>query len=445
MVRRAWERARRTEAPRGFENECLNRVWVEKPSIPLEGKRAFVTVISQGYESMLRALLDSLALHGNCAGVPFVVFCVGDDVYDALADWSDVVRVRCHAHGRVSAAVKGTIYSCSRWLQYKSIVSLEADMLVANDLNPLFQIIENGHPQNLYGCRHQATEHRFTLREILGHMNAPASDMEWLCGREGVAPHFHFNGGVLAGSWHAWRALDEGFEALNPFVSLWVEGAFHQSFSDEWAMNLVLSLSPHHLRPSELSPGFNVQVIDSHVDRWFQEESTPSGPHLSRLGEDARVLHFIAEKWRLFDVFARLMPSGSASQNPTFECRRCGHNGPLGEFSPSTVAVELTARGLPSALCHSCEATRKRNSLPASSDPSAQTLFRECEECHMTKGPCSCWVVGSVTGARFPNGHLKALCVECEKKGMEEPEQELHELAFEMKMEREQKRKNTHV
>ncbi|RYX84252.1 hypothetical protein EON83_11190 [bacterium] len=356
-LREAWMRVRWQEPPPGWDNESLHRLHIEKPTHPLEGKRAFVTVISAGYEAPLRALLDSLSLRGNCPDVPFVVFCVGDSVHDALEGWN-VIRIRCHAHGRVSAAVKGAIYSCTRWLKYESIVALEADMLVVDDVTYLFEAVEQGHKRNLYGCRSQGVERIHRLREVLGHMKAPASDLEFLTGTENLDTLFHFNGGVLAGSWAAWKALDEGFEVLNPFVSMWVEGAYHLAFTDEFAMNLVLSLFPQTLAACELSPGWNAQIIDTNVSHWIQEKSTHNGAQLLRMGEGVRIVHFIVEKPRQFELLARLKP---LLKTPLIMCRQCRVVKTCSHcFEPGTFAANRLmsgkAKGGRLATCRKCAA-----------------------------------------------------------------------------------------
>ncbi len=366
LVRESWTRTRWQLAPAEFQNDCLHRVFVQKPAAPLVGERAFESVVSAGYEEMLRALLDSLALRGNCEGVPFVVFCVGNETFQTVSHWPDATPILCHAHERLSPAVKGVIYSLSRWLDFDSVVALEADMLVVDDLNSLFEQVERGHPNTIHGARHQAQSEAYLLSEVLGHMNAPKSDLEWLTGRDDFDCLFFQNGGVMAGSRAAWKALDAGFESLSPFVSMWVEGAFHEPFADEFAMNLVLGLSPKKLSFAELAPAFNTQIIDANIGRWVSETPSPSGARFSRMGEPARVLHFIAEKARQLEMLSRLsLPAPDAASMavaPTtkrYRCRVCGFQTSCGScVAPGTVAAESLASGQQSVLDRVCQARR---------------------------------------------------------------------------------------
>ena len=375
QVRQGWERSRQQQPPEGFETDCLNRLWIEEPKIPLVGARAFATIISNGYEPMLRALLDSLSLRGECSGVPIIVFCVGDEVYQSLESWPDITRIRCHASERISPAIKGAIYSCARWLGFETIISLEADTLVVGELASIFDRVERAPASHFYGCRSQVRSEQFTLREVLGHMNTPRSDLFWLTQRPNYDALFHFNGGLLAARREAWQALDAAFESLNPFISLWVEGAFHFSFLDEFALNLVLGLSPD-LLPTELPPTFNVQIIDADVAHWLTETPTSTGSHFTRFGQVAHVLHFIHDKPLQATLANHLSTTLMSPQVPTatlspsalpqlpssgmLRCRQCHVQKSCGScFEPSTIAVERLTSGARSALCRACFAKRQ--------------------------------------------------------------------------------------
>ncbi len=287
-LRMHWDEVRQLIARPGRALDCLERLEIEPPNIQCD--RAIITVVTPGYENMATTMLDSLRRFGDTPEATIVVFCVGE-AFANMAMMPGITRIRCHAIERNSPAVKGALYSASRFINARSFISLEADMLIVGSLQPLWSLIENSRANSLMGCRAQLHDERFTLSKVLDQENAPPSDLKFLTNEEDYNSLFWFNGGLLCGQRAAFNELDSQLAAMMPFVSMWIDGALEKPFGDELAMNVAAGLMENI---GELAGCWNVQFYDLNRDHWLHTERTPDGLKFSRLGETARVLHFLS-------------------------------------------------------------------------------------------------------------------------------------------------------
>ncbi|RYG56196.1 hypothetical protein EON80_29655, partial [bacterium] len=302
----AWQSARALEPIHGGELDCLHRVEVVTDA--LEFDRAIVTVISPAYEWLLRHLLRSLKRVGNT--VPVVAFCI-DESYENMADWPDLVRVRCHSRERIDASVKGVIYSCARWVKAAHIISLEADMLVLESLDPLWAILEQTRSGTLAGCRPQYFPEIQSIQHVLDRERQKLTPLPWLGDEE-----FAFNGGLLAGDARAWEELDTRLRDMAPFSHVFTEGATRHPFADEILMNWALS-SMSHL---ELHQGWNVQFYSKKRWEWLTTLPGPQGREYRCHSHPAKVLHFVGPSRtgedNLLDVFLREIEENTLPASP---------------------------------------------------------------------------------------------------------------------------------
>ncbi len=264
-LRAAWSQVRQVRPRAGRELDCLQRVEVTPPPYPIRARRAIVTVISPGYENLLELMLHSLRRSAQLRETAVVVFVV-NGAGEALREQTDgglneldLYFIDCQSVERVSAAIKGAIYSCARWIEAETIVSLEADMLAVGSFEPLFATLENAHPTTIAGCRAQCVAQRFHLHAVLGHHGAPPADIRFLTGEEWNAK-FSFNGGLIAGGRAAWQQLDETICGMMPFAALFIEGGLRATFADEFVMNVAIAQMENRL---ELAPTWNVQFYDA--------------------------------------------------------------------------------------------------------------------------------------------------------------------------------------
>ena len=307
-----WEESRRVWPTGSKVFDCLERLEIEPPEIDCD--RAIVTIISEGYETLLRSMLDTLNRFGQTPEAKVIVFCVGK-AFDNISDIENITRIRCTAIERITPAIKGALYSAARLIGARSFIMLEADMLIVHSLQPLWTLIENARPGALIGCRAQLFSEQFTLREVLAQENAPCTDLEFLTNRVGFDSLFWFNGGLLAGRQEAFEKLEARFLEMMPFVSMWIEGAFEKAYADEFACNLAAGMMESRI---ELSGGWNVQFYNQARDHWCQTEHTPSGLKFSRLGETAKILHFLAPNRNLLnEVLEEINSVGIAPEGAT--------------------------------------------------------------------------------------------------------------------------------
>jgi len=304
LIERAWRMGRARQPSVGWESDCLERVDVEVPPVPIRCRRAIVTVATPGYEPCLDALIKSLcqAEGGALADAALVVFAVGTTFGWLREHHPWAVAVRCEATAPISAAVKGVLYSCARWIEADHILALECDMLALSPLAPLWRTLDGLRPEVMAGCRSQVAADRFRLAEVFGHMGCPQSDWEWLTGQPGFpSGRFCFNGGLLLGRRRAWLGLDAAIRRMGPRAVLWVEGAFWEGFRDELLMNLCLAEAGD---TAELPAAWNVQLCDPARDHWVQTERAADGMRYARLGETARLLHFVGAQRLILPVVA---------------------------------------------------------------------------------------------------------------------------------------------
>ncbi len=275
----------------GWELDCLERMEVEVPDPPIRCERCICTVVSPGYEAMTEVMLDTLACNGQSPEARVVLFTV-DDSYHTLAHRTDITRIRCRSLERLSPAVKGALYSASRFVKAGKILTLEADMLVVDSLQPLWALLDVVCPTVLLGSRPGQAQKRFKmLSHMTNTMKAKRSDMEFITGLVDFDSPFWFNGGVIAGAQEAFMRLDAEMRRLAPYSILWMEGGSPVAFTDEYLMNLCISLMNNS---AELAGTFNQQFYDLERDRWVQTVKPAQGSAYRQDGYPSHILHIIS-------------------------------------------------------------------------------------------------------------------------------------------------------
>ena len=122
-LKAGWQEVRQQRPTPGRSFDCLGRVQVTPPVVPIRNRHAVTTIISPGYETLLEQLLESLQRSGEVDGVAIVVFVVdGAGERAREYDWRglDLHFIDCQAIERTSAAIKGAIYSCARWIDIRN-------------------------------------------------------------------------------------------------------------------------------------------------------------------------------------------------------------------------------------------------------------------------------------------------------------------------------------
>lgn len=315
VLERAWREARQAQPPLGFEMDCLERLHVDIRSLPIKCKRAIVTIATKGFETMVGSMIQGVQRYGD-TDAKVIVFADADAGDFVRRHHPAVIVVPCVLAAPPSAAVKAVLYSCARWVEADTILALEADTLILSPLEQLFRTVENLRPGVMAGCRSQVMPTRFDLTEVFGHMACPESDWEWLTGeKQGVHGKFSFNGGLLCGSRSAFQAVDTAVRQMGPRGVLWAEGAFYEGFRDEFLMNICYARSGD---TAELPPAWNVQFCDAQRRHWMDTEVKPDGMHYTRLGETAKVLHFVGAQRRFMpEILDEIEKNGLSAAHKT--------------------------------------------------------------------------------------------------------------------------------
>ena len=319
-----YERFRRVTPAPGFEMDCLERLEVELPLTPIVCDRCICAVVSPGYETMLEVMLETLQRYGESSDACIVIFAV-DESYEALVRREDIICIRCRSVERVSPAVKGVIYSASRFIQARTILAVETDMLVVGSLQPLWTALESIDPTAIAGVRPPGDQDQ-DMTSVLAGMGAPPIDLEFLTGQPDFNCRRLFNGGTIAGGREAFTLLDQQIRLLCPRAILWVEGGSAAPYTDECLMNLCLGLSDNAVC---LHRSFNQQFYSTERERWLRTEKDASGLRFWTEGVPSRILHFVGpSRALLWQIKAEIDVYGIAPIEPAVigadtVCKKC--------------------------------------------------------------------------------------------------------------------------
>jgi hypothetical protein len=286
----AYYHIRKQNPSPGWELDCLERVEVELPNPPIICERCICTVASPGYERLVEALLDTWLAYGDSPDTPFIVFAI-DGSYESLAHRPEITRIRCRSVERLSAAVKGVIYSVARFVQSSYYLTVEADMLVVGGLQTLWAALDVTNPGVLMGVRSMVQAHRGDLDSMISIIGARKSDILAMCDLSSFNCPYWFNGGLIAGGRQAFVSLDAEMMRLAPHSILWMEGGSPVGWNDECLMNLCIGLMNN---AGELSTIINQQLFNYEREKWLQTRTTSEGMQYRQEGAASKILHFVS-------------------------------------------------------------------------------------------------------------------------------------------------------
>lgn len=268
--------------------DCLERVEIHLPAVPVVARRCIATVVSPGFEALLDDMLGSVVANGGCPDARLAVFAVdaGDECRRVAARYGAEL-IECTRRARVNATVKSVMYSAARVIDAEQFVCLDADMLVLRSLQPLFAAMDALPDGSILACREGNGNYFSDVSSILhtAYCGAPG-DLERIIGEdrgEGAYP-LVVNDGIFAGSRTALLALDATIRGW-PGAAGWVDER-----RDVWWRNqAVFNLAVAHLRcGAELDPAWNVQLHAQEVEVAWEDGRMSARWN----GRPARVLHF---------------------------------------------------------------------------------------------------------------------------------------------------------
>ncbi|HEX8318600.1 NPCBM/NEW2 domain-containing protein [Longimicrobium sp.] len=268
--------------------DCLQRVHIHPPAAPIVARRCIATVVSPGFEALLDDLLGSVVANAGCPDARLVVFAVDPDAAcRRIAARYGAEVVECTRKAHVNATVKSVMYSTPRVIDAEQFICLDADMLVLDDLDPVFAAIDACAPGAILACREANGFHYDDVEHaVMSVYGGRPGDLARIMGRDGGEGRDRLvvNDGIFAGSRGALQALDSLLREWRG-APRWVDER-----KDIWWRNqAVFNLAIAHLRCGvELDAVYNVQMNNQEVEMAWED-----GRAAARWqGRRARVLHF---------------------------------------------------------------------------------------------------------------------------------------------------------
>jgi hypothetical protein len=298
--------------------DCLGRTEITLPERALSARRCIATVASSGFDRLLDDLLGSVRANSNCMDTLLVVFLIGrDDACERVVAEHGAVAIHCARRGPPNATLKSVLYSAARVIDAEQFLCLDADMLVLDDLDPLFSAMDACLPGSLFACRETNSGYYRSVEHALTSIYyGDAGDLERIQGEktdDGAYP-LVVNDGLFAGDRAALLALDGVIRGW-PAAPAWVDELWHNTWRNQFVFNLAMAT----LRAGiELDPAYNVQLFCNDAEL----HESDGRIRATYRGRPARVLHFNGPgrdkypEWR--GRFARVVcpPLHAANQSP---------------------------------------------------------------------------------------------------------------------------------
>jgi predicted O-methyltransferase YrrM len=271
----------------GTLSDCLGRAEISLPSTPPRADCCVVTVVSPGFEERLDDLLGSLHANGACPDcLPLVFGLNADAACERVVAKYRATLVRCRLLGPLNAMSKAVLYSAARVADAQQFLCLDADMLVLDDLRPVFAALHACPEGSILACREGNGGGFHNLRHALSLVYGGGdADLHRLAVTPEEADYpLVVNDGLFAGSATALLALDGVIRAM-PQAAAWVDER-----SDIWWRNqFVFNLALARLRCGvELDATYNVQLHTQEV----QFRQADGRVRADWRGRAVRVLHF---------------------------------------------------------------------------------------------------------------------------------------------------------
>lgn len=274
--------------------DCLGRAEIElQPIAP--AARCIATVVTPGFEAMLADMLGSLHANGGCVDAAVLVFVVGtSETCDAVAARYGATIVRCRSVSKAGTAIKSILYSIAHVIEARHYICLDADMLIASSLEPLFAALEVLPKQSILACRDCNSDVYQNLRHVLeanyGGNDRDAALLE-LTEAECAYP-LVVNDGLFAGSRAALLSLDSTIRGI-PHAAQWMDARDQAPLRNQFLFNLALARLGTGVR---IDDTWNLQLHAQDAD-WDRSTSRASA---AWNGRPAHILHFSGHSKRKY-------------------------------------------------------------------------------------------------------------------------------------------------
>jgi predicted O-methyltransferase YrrM len=252
-------------AGQGTIVDCLRRFEIELPPPVPPAERCIATAVSPGFEHMLDDLLGSVVANGACGDARIVVFILGTSpACEQVVAKYRAVPVRCRPLAALSVASKSVLYSLALVVGARRYLSLDADTLVLDGLEPVFAALDALSPASILACREGNGGFYRDIGHILEHayVGSP-DDIVRIAGADNGELRYPLvvNDGVFAGTRDALLALDGTIRAFPGAVS-WLDERPDIAWRNQFVFNLALARLGSGV---ELDPTYNLQLHTSDV------------------------------------------------------------------------------------------------------------------------------------------------------------------------------------
>lgn len=267
--------------------DCLARVEITPPRLVPRARHCIATVVSPGYADLLDDLLGSIAANGDCRDALIVVFMIdADERCQRVIEKHHALPVACRSLVRRNATVKSVLYSVATVIDAEKYLCLDADTLVLEPVQPLFDALDAYGPCSILVSRDAYLGDGVLREHLEQHYRGTPDDIGRLLRNvDGEADYpLAINDGVFVAGRRTLLAIDSSIRAM-PDVVGWVDQYADHGWRNQFIFNLMLA----KLRCGvTLDPTWNMQVHVNDV-----ELSELDGRVRARWsGRPVRILHF---------------------------------------------------------------------------------------------------------------------------------------------------------
>jgi hypothetical protein len=276
------------EVARSETRVCaLRRTEITLPAELPRARRCIATTASPGFTDHVDDLLGSVVANGGCPDALLAVFAVDPDAECArVADKYGAVLIRCASRAPLNSTVKALLYTAAHAIDADEFVCLDGDMLVLDDLRPLFGALAAHPPGAILACR-EGNGHWYAdvMQALCSVYGGRPRDLERICGSSGPAGYgLVVNDGTFAARREALLTLDGEVRRWTNAPG-WVDERPHIYWRNQLVFNVALAQLGCGV---ELDPLYNIQLNNNEVELGWEE-----GRVVARWqGRPARVLHF---------------------------------------------------------------------------------------------------------------------------------------------------------
>jgi hypothetical protein len=279
-------------APEAFPrtlSDCLGRTEIILPSFALpRTKHCIATVVTPGFETLLDDMLGSLRANGHCEEALCIVLAVNcTESCRQVAARHHALVIESKQRARLNSTVKAALYTLPLFIPSERFVCLDADMLVLDDLRPLFAAMEVCPGNTVFACREANGRGLRDLQQAIHcvYGGNPGDFARFFAPANGESQYpFVINDGLFCGTRGALAGIDAQIRRWSR-ASHWVDERADVWWRNQFVFNLAIATQRCGV---ELDPTYNVQLNSQDVD-FFRADGKPQA---CWRGKPVRIIHF---------------------------------------------------------------------------------------------------------------------------------------------------------